>query len=66
MDLSDAIHAELAYGHTDNNGGVADVDAILAGIYYDPVSQLTIGLEAEWFDNGVDNVSADLVTVFRF
>lgn len=64
--LSDEIHAEVAYGHTENDGATADVDAVLAGIYYDPVSQLTIGLEGEWFDDGVQHTQVDLVTVFRF
>ena len=54
--LSDSVHAEIAYGHA-NFGSHVDVvttayksktDAVLAGIYYDPVSQLTIGLEGEW------------------
>jgi hypothetical protein len=74
--LSDAVHAELAYGYKNYNssanaGWVAkpDVSSILAGIYYDPVSQLTIGLEGEYINpKGSSNNSAslDLVTVFRF
>jgi hypothetical protein len=39
-------------------------------VYYDPVSQLTIGLEGEWYDvdaPGTDSVTqVDLVTIFRF
>lgn len=69
VNLSDAVHAELAYGHTNHNYNGDSVDAILAGIYYDPVSQLTIGLEAEWIDDeswGKDITQLDLVTVFRF
>ncbi|MFT3986347.1 hypothetical protein [Aestuariivirga sp.] len=72
VNLSDAVHAEVAYGHTHHTYYGQDVNAVLAGIYYDPVSQLTIGLEGEWFKNkggDVDDVthySADLVTVFRF
>lgn len=67
VNLSDSIHAEVAYQHTDNDSGVADVDTALAGIYYDPVSQLTIGVETEWADMvGEDYVGVDLVTVFRF
>ena len=79
--LSDAVHAEIAYGHTDYSDRGYDVNAVLGGIYYDPVSQLTIGLEAEWythssytftqagfdgFHESEDNVQVDLVTVFRF
>ena len=57
--LSDAVHAEVAFGYADwdqgaTNAGLETVayggttTAALAGIYYDPVSQLTIGLEGEW------------------
>jgi hypothetical protein len=60
--LNDSIHAEVAYGHADFSGGTRGTDAggtitaayanstnaALAGIYYDPVPQLTVGLEAEW------------------
>ena len=31
------------------NGADYDTWAVLAGIYYDPVPQLTLGLEAEWY-----------------
>ena len=61
MNLSDSVHAELAYGHTSNNQGVRDTNAVLAGIYYDPVSQLTIGLEGEWFKNGSYSTSEVIV-----
>jgi len=67
MNLSDTVHAELAYGHSDNDW--YDVNAVLAGIYYDPVSQLTIGLEGEWIDDeswGADITQIGLVTIFRF
>ncbi len=65
VNLSDEVHAEVAFGHTDDD---ANTDAVLAGIYYDPVSQLTIGLEAEYVmpEVGNDHIYADLVTVFRF
>jgi hypothetical protein len=74
--LSDAVHAEIAYGFKDygnpnlgaGNIGV-DNTGILAGIYYDPVSQLTIGLEGEYRnpEGGSNNTTTiDLVTVFRF
>ncbi len=43
--------------------------ALLAGIYYDPVDKLTIGLEAGWMDpqggnNDVDD-TLTLVTVYK-
>ena len=54
-------------------------NARIDGIYYDPVSQLTIGLEGEWTrqtrnfvptivegKNKSNLVTLDLVTVFRF
>jgi hypothetical protein len=43
----------------------AKTHAVLAGIYYDPVSQLTIGLEGEWYRTKVagndDNGALDLL-----
>jgi hypothetical protein len=75
LNISDQAHVELAYGHARFDRYSAayalgvDQDSALAGIYYEPVSQLTIGLEGEWIKNSVDrdsSFSADLVTVFRF
>jgi hypothetical protein len=60
---------ELAYGHARFDATANDQDAILAGVYYEPVSQLTIGLEGEWIKNSTaaqSSFQADLVTVFRF
>ena len=71
VNLSDSVHAEIAYGYANSEtwvdrsvgfglvyAGEADAKthAVLAGIYYDPVSQLTIGLEGEWYQTktGVD------------
>jgi hypothetical protein len=69
--LSDSVHAEIGVAHKDYESGAAfnDVTAALAGIYYDPVAQLTIGLEGEYSNpRGSNNntASVDLVTVFRF
>ena len=82
MNLSDASQIKVAYGHKDyDNSFVSDTDAVLVGLYYDPVDQLTIGLEGEWIHtSGFDTSSAaygghygsndtwqiGLVTVFRF
>ena len=33
----------------DSSGVDYDTWAVLGGIYYDPVPQLTLGLEAEWY-----------------
>jgi hypothetical protein len=80
--LSDSVSAEIAAGYAEfddgafndiNAAGDVDVVAVLAGIYWNPVSQLTIGLEGEyqeWDSNivnqDVEAMSVDLVTVFRF
>ncbi len=69
LNLSDQAHFEVAYNHVHFDSVLHDEDAALAGIYYEPVSQLTIGLEGEWIKdsrNATGGVSADLVTVFRF
>jgi hypothetical protein len=71
--LTDAIHAEVAYGHREyedeqlvekDNNQQPVVNAVLGGAYYDPVSQLTVGLEAEWIKDYSTQI--DVVTVFRF
>jgi opacity protein-like surface antigen len=80
VNLSDAIHAEVGYGMQDYDSGSVSLDEsnLIAGIYYDPVSQLTLGLEGEMIDvsgggagsiyNNVtsDAINVDFVTVFRF
>jgi hypothetical protein len=78
MNLSDTSHIEVAYGHKDyDSGAVSDTDAVLAGLYYDPVDQLTIGLEGEWIRHSSfatttyaygsrDTFQIGVVTVFRF
>jgi hypothetical protein len=70
--LSDGIGVELGYNHVSDNRplGVGDERAIMGGIYFDPVSQLTLGLEAEWISDravGAKNkAQVDFVTVYRF
>jgi hypothetical protein len=81
--ISDSVAVELGFGYSDFNdssrffaplgGHDVKVMAVLGGIYYNPVSQLTIGLEGEYQDwnsnvaaNDTTAFSADLVTVFRF
>ena len=71
--LSDTVHAEVAYGMKEYDDLLAspfvDNTGILAGLYYDPVSQLTLGLEGEYRDpDGGDNniLTVDFVTVWRF
>jgi hypothetical protein len=68
MKLGDTMSAELGAGHTWNQGAGNDVTAYNGGIYYAPVSQLKIGVEAGYKDNevGTDATSAALVTKFSF
>jgi hypothetical protein len=89
--LSDSLSAELgaAYSEADGRDGInsaagggafsydGEYMGIAAGLYYTPVSQLTIGLEGSWNSKEeseattpntveVDTVKAAVVTVFRF
>ena len=73
--LSDAIHGELGAGYKtyDISNGIPDRDiwSVMGGLYYEPVSQLTIGLEAEYANvdqGGYDDeaLTVDVVTVYRF
>jgi opacity protein-like surface antigen len=90
--LSDSIHGELGLGYKRYNdydttfGAVLyNIDnqttwAAMAGLYYEPVAQLTIGVEAEYseteqewtqplvqdFTYESDRLTVDFVTVYRF
>jgi hypothetical protein len=69
VNMTDAVHAEIGFNTFQGSDGLADQDAVLAGIYYDPVSQLTLGLEGEYISNeGPNNndLRVDFVTVYRF
>jgi hypothetical protein len=55
MNLSDSAHAEIGVGYKDYDGD-ADVFGVMGGLYYHPVDQLTIGLEAEWVSTNYDFV----------
>jgi len=69
LNVSDSSHIELGYGHKDYDNPDHQVDAFLAGFYYDPVDQLTIGLEAEYTDDEslADQITqVGIVTIFRF
>jgi hypothetical protein len=70
MKLGDTMSAELGAGHTWNEGANNDVTAYNGGIYYSPVGQLKIGVEAGYKDNensfAADVTSAALVTKFSF
>ena len=62
MNLSDTSHIEVAYGHKDYDSSYyADTDAVLVGLYYDPVDQLTIGIEGEYIhSSGYDDDCANV------
>ena len=91
--LTDAVHAEVAAGYKERDFDVPsdysleyETYGMLAGIYYSPVDQLTIGIEGEWYTSDThytedvlgdndeiseielenENMSVDLVTVWRF
>jgi opacity protein-like surface antigen len=55
-----------------SNGAAGSNFAAGAGVYYDPVKQLTVGLEASYtantisYQTGLAATGVDLVTVFRF
>ncbi|HUR42724.1 MAG TPA: hypothetical protein VMZ01_01360 [Aestuariivirga sp.] len=72
--LTDTVSFETGAAWRDYDDG-GDLLEVLAGIYYNPVSQLTFGLEAEWADvDGVftgtgkdtDFTTFDLVSIWRF
>jgi hypothetical protein len=69
VNMTDAVHAEAGVNYFSPEGASNNQIGVLAGIYYDPVSQLTIGLEAEYIDTQGpknDTTRVDLVTVYRF
>ena len=63
VNLTEEVHAEIGAGYKSRSGDDYDDDevssdgldgnhwGILGGIYYDPVAQLTIGVEAEYYVN---------------
>jgi hypothetical protein len=67
FNLSDSMTAELGASYK-NLKGSGDVMSIGAGLYYTPVSQLTIGLEAGYTDvkSSKESFDAALVTIYRF
>ena len=77
FNLTEAVHAEIgaaygAYTEAANIAGQAgkiDLTTVQAGIYYDPVAQLTLGLEAQWSDADWfldDFTTFDFVSIYRF
>lgn len=71
VNLGDTAHAELGAGHrwnTSPGAGVNDFTTLGAGLYYDPVKQITVGAEGVYISGGPTDGSygAALFTVFRF
>jgi len=83
VSLSDEVHAELGAGYKSREADElysadfwdAELEyetyGVLAGIYYEPVDQLTVGLEGEWYttdthvteeDTDGDHAEAELET----
>jgi hypothetical protein len=71
LNLGDSAHAEMGVSHKWNTQLLntnSDVTSVAAGVYYTPVSQLTIGLEGDYASstNLGKQTTAALVTVFKF
>jgi hypothetical protein len=67
LSLNDAVRVELGAGW--EKIGAVKTKAVVGGIYYSPVSQLTLGLEADWFSesgNTNDGITAAFVTKYAF
>jgi len=71
--LNDAVHAEIGAAYGTHDWDDTENLTFMAGVYYSPVSQLTIGLEGQIADLStdggpdVDDFSTfDLVTVYSF
>lgn len=77
LNITDSTHAEFAGGYKHRDGNKANyadfridsVDyntyAVLAGLYYTPVDQLTLGLEGEWYRTETDVTSSNLTTRYK-
>ncbi len=65
--LSDAVSAELGATYTSVKGP-NDRLTVAGGLYYTPVSQLTLGIEASYSDTkkSHEDVAAALVSIYRF
>jgi hypothetical protein len=66
--LSDSVTAELGASYSNFKGVGKDNMTVAGGVYYTPVSQLTLGLEASYSDTKKvsKEVQAALVSVYRF
>lgn len=77
LSLSETASAELGFNHFEQDVSATNTvteNAVLAGVYWTPASQLTIGLEGEWINsdyslagaNDTTRTTAALVTIFKF
>ena len=78
IDLGDKAHMELAGGYKHREGDqdtykgydVSDVDyhtyAVMGGLYYTPVDQLTLGVEGEWYTTSISADAFDPKTNVRY
>ena len=71
INLGDTTRFEVGAGYKEYDS--VDIIAVDAGLYYNPVSQLTLGVEAEWAsrdrdstDENEDTLIAAFVTEFGF
>ncbi len=68
---SDVIHFDVGVAHTWNTSsgrGALDSTEFDAGLYYEPVKQLTLGLEGMYISGGQNDSTyrADFITIFKF
>ena len=82
INLGDKAHMELAagYKHRDGSDGtivndkvtydVSDVDyhtyAVMGGLYYTPVDQLTLGVEGEWYTTATTGDATNTASNVRY
>jgi hypothetical protein len=50
VSMTDSSHIEVGASYADYNDVDTQIWEAIAGVYYEPVSQLTLGLEADWAD----------------
>jgi len=53
FNLAAATQLEAGFGYADNTSSDEKVAHAAAGIYWDPVSQVTVGLEGDWINDKV-------------
>jgi hypothetical protein len=68
--IADGIELNLGAGHRRTKAGATTkTNTVVGGIYYSPVSQLVVGLEADWFSetgSKTDGATVAFVTKYSF